>query len=301
MSASVIGIESWSSQSTNLGALRYDIAFRVETSDPLDGPTIVMNAPGLPAIGSYWDYGNDVNQWAFCSPERRVKPLYIGERCKVWRAECIFETYNPGGGGFTEQRCNSTTIDNPLLEPIKVSGSFLKYTRRATRDRNNKVIKNYDHSPFKGSEVDFDTGHWTVRIGMNLSALPSPFAPSINQLNDATLWGAAPRCVKFSGAAFTRLYYGVCTAYYFAEYDFEVNSETFDRWIQPWCYRKLKDGGNVNNPKDFEAITDEKGNPTGNILKSDGTIWDGTGSEPQIKIEKYSQTNLLLLGIPSVL
>ena len=42
---------------------------RIVAANVTDGPQVVMNAPGLPIVGSFWNFDSDTDQWAFCHPD----------------------------------------------------------------------------------------------------------------------------------------------------------------------------------------------------------------------------------------
>lgn len=193
-----------------------------------DGPANVMQCSGLPQVGDTWLFlSADIDVYSWCTPYMKVSihEEKEGEPAIYWRVEQRF-TNKP------MKRCNETQIDNPLEEPQKVSGGTIKYTREVTRDRFNRPIKSSSHELLRGPGVEFDANRATFHIEQNVGSLEQDlFTGMIDHVNDSTLWGFARRCVKLSDAHWERKLYGVCTYYYTRTFDFDVNTETFDRWL----------------------------------------------------------------------
>lgn len=305
----------------NEGYREFTVSHIVETNDILDGPYVVMNAGGLPAIGSIWNFGNDVDIWAFCTPymQVRVHEEKEGDSTKFWRAEQKFSTK-------PLNRCQDTTIEDPLLEPQKVSGSFVNYTKEAVFDKDGNMIRNSAWEQLRGSIVEFDEHRATVKIGQNVATLGlDVFTAMMNTVNDSSLWGLSARMIKLSNVSWERQYYGVCNIYYTRTFDFDIDFNTFDRTALDEGKKVLRghwkqtagestpgtsddvydyvpdDDADPNNPKDFVQAEDRFGNPIHVILDGSGDMWDGTGSPGSVSIQKYAESNFLLLDIPILL
>ena len=118
------------------------------------------------------------------------------------------------------KRCNTTSIENPLAEPQKVSGTFIKYTRELVWDKDGDLLIYSSHEPIKGGDVEFDRNRPSVRVEQNVSGLGlATFAAMVDTLNDATLWGLVARCIKLDNVSWERKLYGVCTYYYTRIFD----------------------------------------------------------------------------------
>ena len=285
----------WSLTRDDDGHRTYKIKWLVEAASPNEGPASIANATGLPAIGSTWAFASDVDAWAFCWPNLKVAPVLTKEKSGYWTVENTFTTK-------PLNRCQDTAIENPLNEPDRISGSFVKYTREATEDKDGNPIVNSAHEQYRGAAVEIDMNRPTVTIEKNLSSRPlSTFAPMIDTLNDATLWGLPTQCIKLSNVSWTRNLYGTCTYYYTVSYEFDVRYDTFDKQILDEGTMVLAEGGNVNNPEDFIKYKDLNGENSRVILDGAGQPWDGTGSPYYHDVKFYSVSNFLSLGIPSSL
>jgi hypothetical protein len=297
----------WSCARDRDGNREYKIVYRVfwqpdaGTMPDYDGPAAALQAVGLPQPGDPWTPDDDYpDPWAFCRQDANVTPVTPddGGRTPVFDVELTFSTKND------EKRCKDVQIDNPLDEPIKVSGSFVKAKEEALKDRFGQPIVNSAWEQFRGPQVEFDTGTDTVRVEMNVAALNLPLLAALkNHVNDRPVWGMPKRCVRFANYDWDRLFYGACTVYYRLKLDLEVDSRTFDRdlldeaqkvlhghWkaseagaavapcassstpgVHTWVLDPI-DGGPPNpyNPSHFIRFTDPLGNAIRGVLNGRG-------------------------------
>ena len=294
MTAVAVGMLEWEASRDKDGHRDYKSSYLVKTDDLHDGPRMAMLAEGLPAIGSTWDYDNDRDDWALCTPESTVKPVYTKERCHYFIVDLIHTTR-------PLRRCQDSQIDNPLFEPYRIGGSFTTYSEEAYYDRFGRPIMSSSYEMYQGAEIEFDAGRPTISIGFNSPDVPVPiFAPIIHVLNDNYLWGLAPRTIKLSGVRWQRLMYGTCSFYYSIDYDFEINYNTWDRLIPDMGTRHLKTGGDPDNITHFKTYVDPNTmEPTKCFLNGSGEAAEELADVFVKRVEKYAQGNLLLLGVPS--
>lgn len=313
----------WWLERDNEGHRTYHVVWGVSCATS-DGPQAIMNATGLPAIGATWAYGGDSDPYAYCWPSLSVQhaPGYtIGEPAEYWHVEQLFTTK-------PLKRCQTESIEDPLLEPQKVSGSFTQYSREITRDRYDRLLRTSSHQPLQGPEMEFDDGTPNVHIEQNVANLGlSTFSYMYNKVNSHTMWGLQPRCVKLSSVSWERLVYGVCGFYFKRSFDFDIDPKTFDRdvadysnicidgdWdrdVDPAVWRK-KPGVNEKNPQHFRrykdfwdencrVLLDGHGAPLGAYSST------GTGTSPltddddvvYIHVEYYQEAYFWTLGIPT--
>lgn len=293
MTATFDGLVDWSLDVDEEGYRNYTAVHRVITNDPEDGPYTIMATPGLPSAGSTWTIGNDDDPWSFCTRGGKVSLEKIEDSHRQWLVGQTF-TNRP------KSRCQTTTIDNPLLEPARISGSFVKFTKEATVDRFGDPILNSAFERIRGKVVERDHNRPTVRIGLNLATINLNTICAFNDcVNDATLWNLAAHCVKLSNISWQRLMYGTCTYYFTVEYEFEIDFKTWKRELVDEGTKELKVGGTATNPAHFRAAVDERYLPTTKLLNGAGQPL-GAGEDPYIFTkELYEPKNLLLLGIPT--
>jgi len=295
MTATVLGLMDRTGGIDEQGHRTYDVKWLVETDDTDDGPSVAFTATGLPAVGSYYSLGNDEDLWAFCWPNWKCEPLVERERHLYWAVHQTFTTK-------PLSRCQDSSIGNPLLEPPKLSGSFVTYSKEATRDRAGNYIRNSAYEQIRGAIVERDFANHTVDVVLNKTTLDlNSYCGAIHTVNDATLWGLPKRRVKLSGLSWERNLYGTCTFYYAVKFTFDIKFEGFDRVALDEGTRVLARGGTPGNPQHYIAYRDLNGEPARVILDGTGRAWNGSTYPGFRTIEFYNESNFLLLGIPSSL
>jgi hypothetical protein len=295
MTVSTVGPVSWGLDLTEEGHRDYKLKWHCRATDAADGPANVLIASGLPAVGSTWNIGNDTDSWAFCWPNWKISQILDGELNLDWIVEQPFSTR-------PMKRCQTSTIEDPMDEPPKISGSFVTYTTEATADYLGNPLVSSSWEQLRGPLVERDACRATVNIGINVATLPlSSYTQMMNTVNDATLWGLPPRCVKLSGVEFQRNLYGTCSYYYTITYRFDIDFNTFDVYVLDEGSRVLAGAGTSSNPLHFIAYRDFTGERSRVILDGSGNAWNGTGSPGTRLNQKYAESNLLLLDIPASL
>jgi hypothetical protein len=248
----VPGQRTWSVSRDSEGYRTYKIVHRV-VCDEGDGPNTALTAVGLPVPGQIWDFDNDYDPNAWCTPESSATPVVTNEPNMYFDVEHNF-TSKPLGRDATKDRAD------PLSEPPKISISFSKTTEEASHDRFGRMITNSAWEQMRGKHVEFDTGHIIVKIEQNLATVDLPsHAAAYQTVNMVTLWGMPPRTVKLSNSSIEESYYTPTTTtttttpfgatttsqftttttaqptiasqvkYYHRNLEFEVNAKGWDR------------------------------------------------------------------------
>jgi hypothetical protein len=248
----VPGQRNWSVSRDSEGYKTYKIVHRV-ACDEGDGPNTALTAPGLPVPGQIWDFDNDYDPNAWCTPESSANPVVTNEPNMYFDVEHNF-TSKPLGRDATKDRAD------PLSEPPKISISFSKTTEEASHDRFGRMITNSAWEQMRGKHVEFDTGHIIVKIEQNLATVDLPsHAAAYQTVNMVMLWGMPPRTVKLSNSSIEESYYTPTTTtttttpfgatttsqftttttapptiasqvkYYHRNLEFEVNAKGWDR------------------------------------------------------------------------
>jgi hypothetical protein len=162
----VPGQRTWSVSRDSEGYKTYKIVHRV-ACDEGDGPNTALTAVGLPVPGQVWDFDNDYDPNAWCTPESSATPVVTNEPNMYFDVEHNF-TSKPLGRDATKDRAD------PLSEPPKISISFSKTTEEASHDRFGRMITNSAWEQMRGKHVEFDTGHIIVKIEQNLATVDLP-------------------------------------------------------------------------------------------------------------------------------
>lgn len=304
MTASLVGPDDariyWEGDRDQEGHRTFIIRQRVKTTDVADGPYEVMNCPGLPSIGSTWSPGNDSDAWAFCWPNRKVRrnpKVPEGDPSIHWIVESLFCTK-------PLKRCQDETIEDPLAEPDRISGSFVKFQREMYQDRFGQPIQTSAFEPIRG--VMRDDNRPTVVIEQNVAALGlGAFAAMIDTVNDSTLWGLGARRIKLSNVSWERKLYGTCNFYYTRRLEFDVNYFTFDEVVADAGTLVINAvaaaGTGAIAANDIEVAKDAKGENMPKVWLDGNGRPAAPGAEAVITIEKYNESNFLLLGVPSII
>lgn len=223
MSCTAIGIIDWELNMTEIGHRNYSVTWLVQSDSPgLDGPEQAMLASGLPGIGSAWIYGNENDAWALCWPNFKTRQVYSHEPCDLWTVETYFSTQ-------PIKRCMNTQIENPLMEPFKISGSFIQRTKIPKLDMNGMPITNSAQQLLSSSELEFDNNRPTIHVAWNQLLNPGPTATAmIDTVNDAPMWGWPARCLKLNSCQFQRQLWGICNFYFTNQYEIGVMYDPYD-------------------------------------------------------------------------
>ena len=230
----VDGQRSWSLQRDGEGYREYRLVLRVESST-FDGPrTVLKNTTGLPKVGQPWRFDNDYDPWVWCRPEVSIRPVYSeGEPNSLWNLEYTFSN-KP----LQLDRCQTYEINDPFLEPARISGSFVKKSEEITTDANGDAIRNSAHEIIRGPQVEFEFNHPSIKIVQNVPRLDlNILADFIDTVNRFPLWGVPPGGVRLAGIHFEKKYYGFCIPYYSRTLDFEIkweyskNITAFEQWF----------------------------------------------------------------------
>jgi hypothetical protein len=273
----------------------YQVTYLLQTDDPLDGLYTAYNTSGLPVEGDAWQFGNESDVWAFCKATRKVREL--GQDGPNFLVEIDFEfTTKPP----ETSRCSEESVTDPLLEPMKISGSFIKMMEEGVVDRFGRAIVSSSWERFRGQQNEWDANRPQVVIEQNVPSLQlEVFSWLVDCVNDRLMWGLPARCIKLSDATWDEKYYGKCYKYYTRKFTFDINRKGWDRrfldegtkvlkghWTQNqhWEVERI-DGELPNrfNPAHFVSFTDFNGQPITGVLNGfglpAGVCIDGLGDE----------------------
>ena len=298
MVAILVGPKSQSMQRDEIGHREYTITWQIRTTTFLDGPAAILASWPLPAVGSVYSLDNDYDPWAFCTPELNIAAspdVQEGDPFQDWMVTQKWSTNQ-------SWRCNTSPIENPLLEPFHLSGDFHHEQREATVDRFGDPLLHPNFQPIFGPQAEVKTSYPTISITFNSATLPlSTYVLLINKVNDAPLWGLPARTIRFADARWERLVYGSCFYYFKTTYTFECKLDTFDPKCPASGTVALKEGGNPQDPRDFIAVRTADGEMAEALLDELGRAVTNKDDQYIPTKQIAPQGNLLLLGIPAEL
>lgn len=285
MTTRLVGETTCSLDADEDGYRTYKIDYKIASSDSTDGPANAATTPGLPEEGSTWELNNDVDAWVWCRPNYSVKPFDQQKESKIqyWIVTKYFSNK-------PLKRCQQDKVEDPLLMPPKLSGSFVRYTEEATVDRFGLPILNSAFEQFRGPQVEFDKNRPQIKIEMNVATflqavtLPQSMVDTVNGL---PLWGLPTRCIKLSEAPWERIFTGTCEVYFKIHLTFDIRAETFDKMLLDEGTKVLHGHWNratgawtldningvnpdPNNPQHFDRFKDRQGENTRVILNGAG-------------------------------
>lgn len=302
MSGTLLGPIEWGLEIDEEGHRNYTIAWKIETELSDDDPSVIANTAGIPVVGTTWTqlcstYGfNGADDWAFCKPTMSVSPLdpKDTEPSQIWRVENLFST-KPG------KRCQDNSIENPLLEPPDISGSFVKYRELPHVDRHGRPYRSSTGEPLVGQETERDRNRWEINIVINQLTVNLQLVSDLaDYLNGSPMWGLPAETIKFSKFSFHRLLYGTCTFYYKLNYGFEIRAD-WTQYLADKGRMELVTGGSPTNPDHWRVAKDRYGeNKPVLRLDVDGKPIVSDAQTPNTIVRKpYPYGNLLALGIPA--
>lgn len=221
MAFSLKGPLTWSGSIDEKGHREYKVKYLVHRGLTSDGPVQAMLTPGLPVPGSFYAVANDIDRWAFCTPECRATPHYKaeGEPGTCFIVEKTFSTIN-------RKRCSEEKIENPLLEPPEISGDFKEHKEEISHDLYGNRVLSSSHEMLRGSQLEFPIALPTVEIKQNVATyyqaavLPGSM---VNCVNDRPLWNMPPRKILLDGTSWEKKYYGTCYPYYTRKLKFLID------------------------------------------------------------------------------
>ncbi len=282
----------------------YTSIYQVITDDLDDGPITAANATGIPAYGSSYSWGNDVDSWAYAI-EANMSLVSEKDTRRVWHVTISHSTQ-------PRTRCADVERQNPIDEPPVISGSFVQFTKPAEKDKDDKALLNVVDEPFVPAiEVNDSRDSLIIEVNtVNINLEQRANARS--RVNKETIWGLSSRKVLLKQWSWNVMHYGVCNPFVRHRYEFEINYEK-------WNHKVLNAGYRISNPfwlpgddieEKYKTIMDARDQPRHQPtpLTLDGGIVDIAGGEEPVYIkdpdgfEIYKEYDLTTLpGIPDPL
>ena len=197
------------------------------SGDKQNGPAAAMKTPGLPAVGATYAYGSgaEFDLYAWRKPGMEVEEYGSHEPGDFPYQFAVTVTFSTKPRKRDQERPNnSPEITDPLLEPQKVNGSFLRQTEQGLVDRFGKPIRNSAWEQIQGQANEWDSGLPTVTISQNRALLEFPLVSSLlHSLNASPLWGFPVRSIKLSQFSWEKHYGKLSSVYYTRNFTFEIN------------------------------------------------------------------------------
>lgn len=213
---------NWTKDTGEEGDETYTVNWKVNTTLALDGPDVAWTAAGLPVPGSSLSIGNTSNPWAFYQNKGSAKLLKADSNRKLWDLTTVFSTK-------PIKRCSAGKVDDPLLEPHRVKGTFNRVMEEQLKDKDGNPIENSAQQRFKGATVQIPRARPVVELEMNVAWINLAWmAEYADAVNSNTQWGQAVRTIKCTVGPWERVLYGTCCYYFVVRFTFELRYETWD-------------------------------------------------------------------------
>jgi hypothetical protein len=318
------GWTQWRGSRDEGGHRTYTLKTYITSNSSGDGPVRVFHTPGLPVPGSVWALGNDLDAYAWCRPNMELDPVVTEEPNFNWVVTNTFSTKPPNREEqkYNPQFCYDQEIQDPLLVPPQISGGAQKFQREAVLDMNGKMIRNSAWELVRGPQNEWDESRPTITIQQNFADftfIKAAYA-FVDCVNQDTMWGLDPRCIKLSNVSWERKFWGQCLKYFTRTLSFDIKYDTFDRTLMDEGTKVIKGywdkdptsrtygqyiklASDLKNPSNFIRFKDFNGENAKVILDGQGYPLGGDGMSPgkpgQIFVQKYVGVDLLSLGVPS--
>lgn len=234
MTATVRGISpTGRTGSHTADAREYTIVYKVMTDDRNDGPSVVMNAFGIPSIGDLYSPGNDFDNSAVVIGKTPSQ----GESPWEWEVEVRYST----DIGDTDLSNITSEIENPLSEPPEVVYSFQPRTILVPGQFNDPIGPPSDHGWEAGifapngelfepqPEVEIDEPVMQVTRNVALGDfVPQDIRSLANCVNSDFIDGAEPRQLKLKAPQAQRKFNKNIGFYWVVSYQIVFRWETWD-------------------------------------------------------------------------
>lgn len=265
------------------GHREHTLHWRVETGIG-DGPLAALYATGMPVPGS----ALAADLWAFYKRRGTARLISEANSKRRWECTTVFSTK-------PIERGQSSSVENPLSEPPKISGGFNRTMKEVRIDKDGKAILNACKEQVTGIQGPED--HQTLKISMNVATINLTYMGDyVGAVNDSTFWGCAARTILCMPFTWEKVYYDGNSHYYFhCQFEFEYKSDTWDEQIVNWGNMVVIPG---TTPPKFRRSIDPFENTIKVLLKADGTATttpELISPKPRVKREK----NFALAGWPA--
>lgn len=265
MGAALIGTSplDWTLSVDEEGQREYTVIWPVKTDLASEGPDVALTATGLPTPGASFNIGSSSDLYASYQRKGSAKLRDPRNKQTLWDVTTVYSTK-------PVKRCNTNAVDDPLLEPHKVSGAFNKFRREAVKDKDGNAITNSADERVHGPIVEIDDNRPVINLEMNVAWISLSFLSQyVDAVNNATFWGCAARTLKCSEFTWERVLYGTCNFYFHVSFAFEIKSDTWDVVYLDEGTRTKITG---TSPAQYKRAQDRYENPVRVLL-------DGSGNE----------------------
>lgn len=274
----------------------YTVEYESKTNDSQDhAGVVVVDLISRVPFGTPYSLGNESDPWAFANWPKSCKKRGKRSTLTVWSTLIDFSL-------LEVQRCSQLRIENPVDQPYKVSGSFVRAMKAVTEDRNGVPITNSSDEPVLPAPEVRDSAD-TVVVEVNTATINLPLRAQMrDRVNNATLWGLAKRTVRLAQWTWLFGFYGLCAAYVINRLEFEINLNTWDFKHTDQGFR-IKNGTDESGKTKYTTLMDDRDQPLRHprLLDGSGALLADSGTPVELTDELDDEGNFMLLPIPNPL
>lgn len=285
---------------------QYTSVFEVITDDVTDGPALALTANGIPEFASAYVWFNTTDDWAFCDGATAALKSYDETR-KLWTVTVSHSSPKSEGESSSNSRDNSNRPENPTLEPIQISGSFVQFQKAIEKDIHGDPIETTAYEPFVPA-LEIDDCRDTLIISVNTPKINLlRRAQFKNALNKEPRWGLPKHCWKLAQWRYSKRYYGKSNSYIHNEFEFHANVDEnkagdvigWKREVLNQGYRELH-GLNERDKSQVILIKGEA--PTRPVMLDENGEQLEANQDPYYReFDVYKERDYNLLPIPTPL
>lgn len=298
---SVVSVNEWRMPEATFkadGDREYKRFFMVRTSSQDDGPLTVALANDLPRVGEIYRYPGTVTTPGptFTEYDEGVYAQSMTPKLADKNSKTLWSIEVPYTSVPTSKQTGNNEQD-PLNEPPKFSGSFLRVTEIFEEDKDGNAILMSSGEP-PDPPLEEGVSYPTLRIEMNV-ATPALalWADYANATNSSSFWGLGPRQWAVEKIDWQDQFRGNGSRYVTVSFEFAAKYNTWDRkFLDRGYYRKV-----VAPIAGKILITDVDGQPVNapRLLDGSGNVLEEGATPVYITKVLRPSRAFAALGVPS--
>lgn len=230
MAFELLGPRKFQASRDSYGDREYKVTYLVGTTSNQEGPCLAMQTPGLPATGSTYAYGTgEVDVWAWCRPEIDVVEVGGHQDGDFPYHFLVTRTFSTKTRPRDQERphkqngSSDNDVMNPLNEPQKISGGFLRFTEQGLVDRFGNRIRNSAWELIAGPNNEWDNSRDVINVEQNVLFLERTLISSMRDcVNSTPMWGYPVRSIKLSEFDWSKHWVKGVSYYYTRRFKFEA-------------------------------------------------------------------------------
>jgi len=235
------------------------------------------------------------DSWCRARRPRNVKRRSVDKNRHVWRSQIEY-TNRPLKFDQEDER------GDPLFVPPKISGSFARAMRAATKDRHDDPITNSSDEPeLPAPEVDDSRD--TLVVEVNTATIDLALRAAMrDKVNHAAHWGLEKRCIKLGQWAYTIEYYNPGLYYIANRFEFEINIEKWD-FVRLDMGLRIISGEDPDGKKQYLTLMDDVDQPLREprLLDGEGQLLEADAEPVILRSEIYDEADFSDLPLPNPL